>query len=167
MSHQKYKREQSAKDDKQQRKLDFTQPNLVEKKKPVMFSVTEMYTGNYSCPFCLHNDKINAYLISTKKGYDKRLGKCPECKNKMMIKTLTANMTPEQYAQFMYEYSCQGGWQKVQFKVWSFRLGKIGWSQRFWNEYRKLKGEAVATESYDEYVQRKQFEQAKEQGWVE
>jgi hypothetical protein len=167
MSHRKYKREQAAKGDKHQPKLDFTQPDLVEHKKPVTISVVEMYAGNYSCPFCLHSDKISNFLISGKKGYDKRLGLCPECKNKMMIKTLTANMTPEQYAQFMYEYSRQGGWQKVQFPVWSYRLQKIGWSQRFWNEYRKLKGEAVSTESYDEYVQRKQFEQAKEKGWVE
>jgi len=167
MEHRRYKRQQAAQDDKQQRKLDLTQPSLVEQKKPVTVTITEMYAGNYSCPFCLHSDKIGSFLISRKKGYDKRLGHCPECNNNMEIKTLTANMTPEQYAQFMYEYSRQGGWQKVQFKVWSFRLQKIGWSQRFWNEYRKLKGEAVSTESYDEYVQRKQFEQAKEQGWIE
>lgn len=163
----KWKREQAAKDDKEQLKLDLTQPSLVENKKPVTVTITEMYAGNYSCPFCLHSDKIGNFLISRKKGYDKKLGHCPECNNNMMIKTLTANMTPEQYAQFMYEYSRQGGWQKVQFKVWSFRLQKIGWAQRFWTEYRKLKGEAVTTESYDQYVQRKQFEQAKEQGWVE
>jgi transcription elongation factor Elf1 len=162
----RWNRQQSAREDKQQRKLDFTQPNLVEYKKPITVSVVEMYTGEYSCPFCLHSDKIGNFLISTKKGYHKGLGKCPECGNQMQIKSLTSDWTPEQYAEFMYEYSGQGGWQKVKFQVWSYRLNKIGWSQRFWNRYRELKGEAK-TESYTDYIQRKQFEQAQEQGWTE
>lgn len=76
-------------------------------------------------------------------------------------------MTPEQFANFAYEYSCQGYWQKVPFAKFNHRLDNIGWSARFWNEYRKLKGEAESTESYSDYIQRKQYEQAKEQGWTE
>jgi len=162
----KWNREQTAKDDKQQATLDFTQKDLLKHKKVIQVNVTDMYKGEYSCPFCLHSERINAFLISAKKGYDKRLAQCPECKQKMMIKSLTSNWTPEEYAQFMYDYARQGGWKKVQFKVWSYRLKKIGWSQRFWNEYMKLKGESP-TENYQDYIQRKQYEQAQEEGWVE
>ena len=103
MSMRRYKRDEALKDDKNQSRLDFAQQTGLKPVQPkVTVNVTEKYTEEYSCPFCLHMDKINAFLISRKTGYDKRLGLCPECKNQMMLKTLTAKMTPEDYAQFMF-----------------------------------------------------------------
>ncbi|MBU1067743.1 hypothetical protein KKE60_08145 [Patescibacteria group bacterium] len=164
MSMRKYNREQKVKDDKQQTMLDPKSPSFIKSKKKVIISITETYTGAYMCPFCLHSDRINAYLISTKKGYHKGLGHCPECNNQMQIKTLTSDMTPEQFAQFAYEYSSQGYWQKVKFEQFNNRLHAIGWSKRFWAKYRELKGDSDQTESYQQYVARKQEEWAKEQG---
>ena len=114
-----------------------------------------------SCPFCLHTGKISEFLISTKKGYHKGLGLCPECKNKMQLRSLTAEWTPEQYAEWCFRYSMDGFWQKVPFKKWSDRLHKISWSYRFWAKYKQLKGEGAEdrTESYQDYVLRKQQEE--------
>lgn len=83
-----------------------------------------------------------------------------------MLKTLTTEMTPEQYAEFLYEYSCQGGWQKVQYKVWSQRLYEIGWSERFWTRYKQLKGISEEIEKYADYIERVQEEEAREQGLI-
>jgi len=166
MSCKKYNREQRAKDDKQQTMLNPKSPSFIQSKKKPEIQITETYTGTYMCPFCLHQDKINAYLISTKKGYHKGLGHCPECNNQMQIKTLVADMTPEQFANFAFEYSMQGYWSKVKFKEFNDRLYKIGWAERFWIEYKKLKGEDIGTEKYQDYLMRKQEEEAREQGLI-
>jgi hypothetical protein len=158
MSDKKYKREEKAKDDKQQKRLDPNSPSFMKAKPKVEVNITEIHTGTYSCPFCLHAGKINGYLISTKKGYDKRLGHCPECNNKMMLKTLLADMTPEQFAQFAYGYSCQGYWQKVSFAKFNERLKLIGWQERFWNKYRELKGTlTISSEEEDAYESQKKW----------
>lgn len=166
MSYKKYNREQAAKDDKQQMMLNPKSPSFIQSKKKPEIQVTEIYTGTYMCPFCLHQDRIGAYLISTKKGYHKGLGHCPECNNQMQIKTLTADMTSEQFANFAFEYSTQGYWSKVKFKEFNDRLYKIGWLEQFWAEYKKLKGEDSGTEKYQDYLMRKQEEEARELGLI-
>jgi len=166
MPKSKYKREYEIRQDKLQTKFDPTQPTGIKFKPQDIMEVTTLHTGVYWCPFCLHKDKIEAYLISTKKGYHKGLGLCPECKNKMQLKTLTSKMTPEQFAEFAYGYRADGYWQKMPFTKFNERLKQIGWAQRFWNKYRQLKGEDT-TESYEQYIERKQYEEATGEGWDE
>jgi transcription elongation factor Elf1 len=167
MTPSKYDREYTARHDDTQATLNPSSPTFLKQKQTVQVNVTAIYTGQYMCPFCLHTGKIEQYLISTKKGYHRGLGHCPECNNQMQLKTLTANMTPEEFAEFMFSYSCQGGWQKVKFKIWSQRLAQIGWSTRFWARYHQLKGEGDGTEKYQDYLQRTQEEWAREQGLIE
>jgi hypothetical protein len=162
----KYHREYAADIDKQQARLDPNSPSFLKEKKKAVISIIEVHTGVYRCPFCLNPNKINAYLISTKKGYDKRLGHCPACNNNMMIKTLTSPMTPEQFADFVFDYSRQGFWQKVKFKEFNDNLYRIGWPQRFWTRYKELKGDSVPTENYADYIIRVQEEEAREQGLI-
>ena len=114
--------------------------------------------STFLCPFCLHLDRLEKYMISTKKGYHQSMAQCPECKNKMLIRSLTSKWTPEQYADWVYPYSVDGFWQKCKYDIWKKRLYIIGWSTRFWNRYMQLKGEPKP-ESYEEYVQRKQKEE--------
>lgn len=166
MTKSKWKREMAARDDKLQTTLNPKSPSFIQSKKKAIVNIAETYSGEYSCPFCLHRGKIYQFLISTKKGYHKGLGHCPECDNKMNLKTLTKDMTPEQFAQFAYEYSCQGYWQKVPFGKFNQRLIDIGWAERFWMEYKKLKGDSTPTESYSDYIDRTQVEEAKAQGLI-
>jgi len=164
-AHKKYVREQKAYDDKQQTTLNPKSPSFIQEKQQSKTDITDQYTGEYLCPFCLHYDKIEAYLISTSKGYHKGLGLCPECENKMRLESLTAEMTPEQYAEFMYGYSASGGWQKVKWEKWKQRMNNIGWTERFWLRYKQLKGDNTH-ETYQQYMERTQAEWAKEQGLV-
>ena len=167
MSHRKYVREQKAKSDEQQATLNPKNPSFIQHKKQIEVNIAETFSATYRCPFCLGLNKINAYLISTKKGYNKGLGHCPECNNKMQLKTLTAEMTPEQFAEFAFGYSSSGYWQKVPFSKFNSRLKLIGWLERFWNEYRKLKGDSDKTENYQDYISRVQEEEARAQGLIE
>jgi hypothetical protein len=162
----KYNREYKASRDKQQTKLDPLSTTGVKIIQQTKVDTVLTHAGIYRCAFCLHPDPINAFLISRKKGYDKRLVQCPECKNIMQIETLTKKMTPEEYAQFLFEYSSQGGWQKVRFKVWKERMYAIGWAQPFWEKYRALKGEGKA-ETYEEHLMRQQEEEARAGGQID
>jgi len=155
----KYKREQHAYADKQQTRLGFAdhlEPSEMQKAK------TETgidYTQQVMCPFCLHQDKLQAFLVSTKKGISQSKANCPECHNGMMLRNLTADWTPEQYAEFCYGYARTGFWDKVPFTKWKERLSDIGWAIPFWNKYKSLKADNQDMESYDAFIQRKQKEE--------
>lgn len=117
------------------------------------------------CPFCLYKYKLQAFLVSTKKGISQKRAKCPECGNGMLMSSLTADMTPEQYAEWCFEYSPMGFWQKVKFSKWSDRLYKIGWARRFWEKYKELKADA-GIESYSDHMEQKAREWAVDEGYL-
>ncbi len=99
-----------------------------------------------TCPFCLGINKLQLFLISTKKGVNRSQGKCPLCGNGARLQTLIkmTTWTPEQYAGFVYPYAKMGFWQKIQklgFDTWKRRLKLMGWAQAFWNEYKRLRGD--------------------------
>ena len=158
MPKSKWKRDMKAMDDKHQSMLSPDSPTGIVMRGHQKTKVEIIRTGTYSCPFCLYQGKINKFLISTKKGFHKGLGQCPECKNKMRFRTLTADWTPEDFAEWCYGYSADGYWQKVPFSKFSDRLYKIGWSKRFWERYKQLKGEG-GQESYEDMLIREQWEQ--------
>ena len=145
-----WKTQQKIKEDKAQVTLDGKK--LVE---PTPAPDPE---GEVLCPFCLHEGPLGAFLISTKKGFHKGLGKCPECQNMMQLRTLTAKWTPSQFAEWVYDYRLSGFWQKCKFKTFNDRLYRLGWSYEFWDRYKQLKGENQ-TEAYEDYILRKQQEE--------
>jgi hypothetical protein len=109
-----------------------------------------------TCPFCLGMDKLRVFLISTKKGYNRAQGKCPLCGNGARLQTLVymTSWTPEQYAAFVYPYARMGFWKKINaigFGTWKKRLQMMGWTERFWNEYKRLRGDLEEEEKEKEY----------------
>jgi len=163
-SHKKYLREQKAKDDKQQATFDQyakIKPTKEQQAKAVFTLETDKQV---MCAYCLYQDKLYKFLISTKKGFHKSQAICPDCKNKQLIRTLTAEMNAEQYAEWMYLNMAYGGWQKVPWTKWKERLAQIGWSQPFWNRYKALKGEEGEQETYEGTLNRQYEEYIKEHG---
>jgi len=152
-----YRKRIQVQDNPKQATLDPTSPKGCKPKQKPRTLQTYTITTPVLCPFCLHIGKINEFLISTKKGYHRNLGQCPECNNKMRLSTLTAEWTPEQFAEFAYNYATSGYWQKVPFKKFNNRLYKIGWAKKFWDRYKQLKGEDTQ-ETYEEWLLRKQME---------
>lgn len=159
----KWDREHNSKMDNQQ--LVFNNGELtqkIQKQEPIF-----TFKQRALCPFCFQPNDTDKFVISTKKGYHKRLGKCPNCQNQAEWKTFFANWTIKTFAQFCYEYSCSGFWQKCKYQQFNDALRQIGWLDQFWTEYKNLKGDSTdKTESYQDYMERKQVEEAKEQGWI-
>src|SRR3972149_1924676 len=151
--HKKWLRQEKAHDDKHQATFGASSQLLPTDAQTMKAQFTDKTDQQVMCPFCLYQDQLLAFLINRKKGYDRRLGMCPECKAKSMIRTLTEDITPEQYADFAYSYKGYGFWQKVKFETWKERLWAIGWAGRFWERYKQLKGENQQ-EPYEDMINR-------------
>jgi len=156
-----WKKRAAAEDDKHQTELAPSSIRGIRSHDERRKLEVTMDTSIVSCPFCLYTAKTTAFLVQTKKGYSYALAKCPDCKNGMRMESLTSNWTPEQYAEWCYEYAASGFWQKVPFNKWKERLNKIGIAGKFWARYKELKheGEEESIEEYYERVQREQHEQ--------
>lgn len=157
------RKQMKAWEDKAQAK--FSQDGTLQVEKPAKTVVTSV-EGYLFCPFCLYRAKVSKFLVSTKKGISHSMAKCPSCNNGMRMRSLTMKSSIEGYAKWVFDYSLSGFWQKCPYKKWSERLKALGWSRRFWDEYKKLKGEFEPSESYDEYLERAQRKQAEEEGWI-
>ena len=151
MSHKKYVREQIAEYDKQQAKLTLN--GIAKNVATYVVIITQLQPEKIMiCPFCLGQHKTMKFYISKKNGIDKRLGKCPECQNQMLLKTLISMLkwNAQEFAKWVYDYRLSGFWQKVNFNVWKKRLFDLNMSYEFWEEYKNLKGEQYTTE--EEYA---------------
>ena len=106
-----------------------------------------------TCPFCLSYSKLRLFLISTKKGFDRGRGLCPVCGQGMKLQTLVKmeKWSAKEYAQFVFDYRTSGFWQKIVFATWSKHLKMMNWSQPFWDEYKRLKGDLPGAEEQKEF----------------
>ena len=154
----KWKRRMQMIDDKEQSILTANGNITQSEPYKAEMTISADYNQQVFCPFCIHVDKLSAFLISTKKGISQHDAKCPECKLGMRMTSLTQIETPEQFAEFAYPYAKSGFWQKVSWTKFNDRMKKIGWSYKFWLRYKELKGEDKS-ESYEEYIERKQREE--------
>lgn len=100
-------------------------------------------TGDILCPFCLRKAKPVEFLILTSWGYHSGRAKCPECGNIMLIDSLTARWTPEEFAEWVYEYPNYQFWKKCSYNKFTDRLKRLGWSYAFWGKYKQLKEPSV------------------------
>lgn len=161
---EKWERDMNSRADQQQ--LIFIDGRVTRKPpKPVVQVAVDSRMA--TCPFCLHQSSTDKFAVSCKKGFNKRLGKCPECKNQSMWMTLHRKWKIKEFALFVYNYSREGFWSKCKYPAFNGRLRLIGQLDNFWNEYRRLKGDPeFHTESTEEYYNRKQREEAEAQGYT-
>jgi uncharacterized Zn-finger protein len=150
----KYLREEAAKHDQAQ--VCFGSDSQLQLSRPRVFTESTGIPLNklVTCPFCLRDNRLQLFLISTKKGISHSRALCPECKEGMMMRSLLTEWTPESYASWVFGYAHSGFWQKVHWETWRRRLQEKGWSQGFWDRYKALKGEAQETGEYESYVDR-------------
>jgi hypothetical protein len=150
LEHRKFLRQERAKQDLQQ----YVLAEGAIKENPHRWATfTEKGLDPYkdvTCPFCLSLNPLRLFLISTKKGYDRGNGKCPLCQYKMKLQTLLKVMTsPEQYATFGFTYPAWRFWERTKkagFETWKKRLAIMDWTDRFWNEYKRLRGDSPDAE---------------------
>lgn len=164
--HQRFLRAERAKHDKNQFVLCSSgvkqNPNVVLISHDTMLPLMKLV----SCPFCLGLSEFRKFLVSNKQGISTSLGKCPLCGSGMLLKNLKrmSEATAKSYANWIFGY--KGFWKKIKFKEWKGRLQLMGWTQEFWDEYMKLKGEAAeeggSEDSFMDYINRKGEEAAEE-----
>ena len=161
-THRKYLREELAKADYSQ--AYFTREGQIEALRTAAFKEGTGLDLNkiVFCPFCLADDKVQRFLVSTKKGISTGRAQCPTCGQGMMLRNIVKDWTPETYAKWVYEYSGSGFWQKINFELWKDRLYARGWSQAFWDVYRQLKSDSPREENYEDRMNR-QGEEAAQQ----
>lgn len=160
----KYQREEKARYDKQQTILteNTIKPNP---RKYAETQLEDQYNKKVICPFCLTWTTIQKMLISTKSGYNKGLGCCPNCHNNIQFKTLfnMLEWEPPQFAKWIYDYRLTGFWQKIKpsFQEWNKQLYNLGFGfgKEFWDTYKRLKGEPNDNESIYEHYERKAQEE--------
>ena len=70
----------------------------------------------------------------------------------MKLQTLVKmeKWSAKEYAQFVFDYRTSGFWQKIVFATWSKHLKMMNWSQPFWDEYKRLKGDLPGAEEQKE-----------------
>jgi transcription elongation factor Elf1 len=144
-------------------------------KNPSLYTVVESSMAinpkkKVTCPFCLGLEEFRKFLVSTKKGISTGTAKCPLCGVTFRMKSLVgmAKWTAEEYAKWVYNYSKEGFWSKVNFNTWKGRLKLMGWTNDFWDAYNILKGEDMdESEPYTDYLDRVQREEAAEKGWTD
>lgn len=159
-----WNRQQKAREDAQQ--TIFSGDTF--KPRPRTTAQVTTLDGLALCPFCLYNSTADKFAVSTGSGFHKGLGQCPRCKNKSQWKTLKRVWTARQFAEWCYAYSCEGFWSKVSYKDFLEGLRKVHALDTFWNRYRELKGDNTdENESYPEYLDRKQREEAELSPWPE
>ena len=97
-----------------------------------------------SCVFCLYTTKLQKFFKTDAKGRTIALVECPECHNKMRLKTLLRHDSQE-YAKFVYGYRLSGFWQKCPFATFTKRLRAMGISNEFWSGVQKIEGREHGT----------------------
>lgn len=118
-----------------------------------------------TCPFCLGYSRLRAFLQSTKKGFNRKAGKCPLCGKGANLDTLIKmeTWTAEEYAKFVFDYRSSGFWQKINFSQWKDRLKIMGWTQIFWDAYKQLRGDSPDPQREKELEEKwKDYEEAKQ-----
>jgi len=144
-------------------RLKVGQTMLVPEKTVPKTTVTVEVDTTVTCPFCLYTDDITRFMIRLKSGkHSEKRFQCPDCKQKMLKETLTKKMTVEEYAEWVHDLGGRYFWSRCQFSKFKQRLKDLGISRQFWDAYRKLKEEKGETETYEEYLERKQREEMEE-----
>lgn len=169
LEHQRYLRQEEAKGDNSQTIFKgqglAPNPNI---RSTVQDTVIPLQK-KVSCPFCLGLSQFRLFLVSTKKGLSRKVGKCPLCGQGLFLKSLVMmnKCTATEYANWVHPYARMGFWKKLNFQTWKRRLQLMGWTQEFWDRYHQLKGDPdERVESYVEYVERAQREEAQAQGLI-
>ena len=119
----------------------------------------------FTCPFCLYTAPLTEFQIKLKKGYSTKRFQCPDCKTIMRRETLTKPMTIKEFAEWILETHA---WERIHWEKFKQRLEQYGMARQFWKAYKEYKQQILGeTETYEEYLMRKQKEWMEEQGLVE
>ena len=148
--------------DKSQMKLNPRSKAVIEKRDKGISTEYTFKQPTYFCPFCLYYGVIRDFETKTKRGNISKLYKCPDCSNGMRKKTLTTRMSTTEYAEWVFDYSHSGFFQKTPFKKWCSRMWRLGIATAFWKRYKELKGQPTDEEQMEADFDEQQRQWAEE-----
>ncbi len=101
----------------------------------------------YLCPFCGYETFYYEFRLQkkNKKGYHKKYVKCPDCNNVFHKGTLMREMTPKEWAEWLYAHirsfwsNGSDYYKKVKWEKLFGRLKELGISYSFWESWAKAK----------------------------
>lgn len=108
-------------------------------------------TEYYICPFCAYKGKFIEFTTKKNNGdYSRKTFQCPDCKQIMRRNTLTRNVTPREWA--IWLYSSIRVWNNPQEKfydrlkknpdgsfVFADRIKSMGMANDFWEGWKEAK----------------------------
>ena len=149
---------------RRKRKLAIGQAELFPKAKEIGIgedsstTFEKTYTHKlpkYSCPYCMLTGTIDKFQTKIKSGFSEKMFRCSRCKQGMRRKTLMNDMSPTEYAQWLYaQVALYDGYHRVSWKELLAGLKKHGIANEFWTAWKeakaKRKRERDAPAGYEE-----------------
>jgi len=135
------------------KKPDIKQMRLVAAPKAETVEAKLLYPNEYSCPFCLFTGYISKFLVAIEKDYSEKRMQCPDCGQKMLAKTLTLNLTPKEYADWLYQSiitSKGSGFERISWGKLTQRLKEKGIAREFWERWKQVR-KPREDELYEQY----------------
>ena len=158
----KYEARLGAERDKSQLLIDGSKESIRVEQARRSMQLFNVSNKDFFCPFCLFEGVLSRFTLIYNKGGVAYMAVCPDCKNRMVVRSLVECMTVGEYADWVFGYASSGFWQKINFRVWSGRLYGLGMSEEFWVRYKELKGgRGESLEEHLEGVQREAYEEDK------
>jgi hypothetical protein len=105
--------------------------------------------AEYICPYCANKEVLSKYLIKKANGeYNQKKAKCPLCLENMKMAILTANMSPEEWGEWLYlnirvynspHFKFYDKWQHDIFFL-NFNIFNRDIRNDWWMGFKKYKG---------------------------
>jgi len=135
------------------KKPDIKQMRLTVNPKTEVVSAEMLFPDEYSCPYCLFTATISKFLIALEKGYSEKRMECPDCGQRMLARTLTMDLKPAAYAEWLYmSLLSQGGYERISWKKLVQRLKEKGIAKPFWERWKEVR-KPKEDEQYGEYLE--------------
>lgn len=117
-----------------------------------------LFNEEVACPFCAYVGRVIEFRTKKSersKSYSTRMFKCPDCGQGMRRDTLLKDMTPSEWARWLYfDVIMYHGYDRISFPKLLERLKKYGWATEFWEAWKAAKEgrERSDAEAYIDYV---------------
>lgn len=107
------------------------------------------------CPFCAWGARAVEFRTKKSeksKAYSTRMFECPDCGQRMHRTTLLKDMTPSEWARWLYfDVIMYHGYDRISFPKLLQRLKEYGWAREFWEAWRAAK-EGRETSDVEDYL---------------
>lgn len=123
------------------------------------------------CPFCAFKGRVMRFRTKRSPrsiSYSTKMFECPDCHERMRRDTLLREMSPSDWARWLYfDVIMYGGHSRINFETLLPRLREYGWATEFWSAWKAAK-EGREVSDIEDYVDYKRQHSVGElKSWTE